>query len=170
MKKYADEITAYRQEMLDANSSFDGCFSLKRHENPEDFVAHCNEWSNPRRAPDEHGAWGNVIMAVRKSDNKVVGFFQAHDVLSERMKKYTGHVGYSVRPSERNKGYATQLLAKACDFLSCFGYKEINVACLPDNEASRKTILKNGGEYLETVFLEEDNVYLERYKISLKED
>lgn len=164
---YAEEIMAYRQEMLEAGSSFDGCFSLKRHESPQSFVDHCIEWSNPRRPVDEHGAWGNVIMVIRKSDNKMVGCFQVHNVLTERMEKYTGHVGYSVRPSERRKGYATQILAKAKDFLSSFGFEEIVVACLPDNEGSRKTILANGGQYIETVFLEEDGVDLERYSIRI---
>lgn len=165
--EYAEEIMAYRQEMLEAGSSFDGCFSMKRHESPQLFVEHCIEWSNPRRPADEHGAWGNVIMAIRKSDNKMVGCFQVHNVLAERMKKYTGHVGYSVRPSERRKGYATQILAKAKDFLLSFGFEEITVSCLPDNVGSRKTILANGGEYLETVFLADDKVYLERYTIKL---
>lgn len=72
---------------------------------------------------------------------------------------------YSVRPSERHKGYAKKILAKAVDFLTSFGFEEIYVSCLPENEASKKTILANGGEYLETVFLEEDNVNLERYRI-----
>lgn len=165
--EYADEIMAYRKEMLEAESSFDGCFSMKRHDNPQAFVNHCIEWSNPRRPADEHGAWGNVIMAIRKSDKKMVGCFQAHNVLTERMEKYTGHVGYSVRPSERKKGYATKLLAKAKDFLSSFGFDEITVACLPDNEGSRKTIIANGGAYIETIFLEEDGVNLERYVIKL---
>lgn len=164
---YADEIMAYRREMLDANSSFDGCFSLKRKDNPQDFVDHCKEWSNPRRPADEHGAWGNVIMAIRKSDGKMVGCFQVHNVLTERMEKYTGHVGYSVRPSERKKGYATRLLAKAKEFLASFGFDEIYVACLPENEGSRKTIIANGGKYVETVYLEDDKVYLERYCIKL---
>ena len=35
---------------------------------------------------------------------------QIHNILAERMKKYTGHVGYSVRPSERRKGYAKKIL------------------------------------------------------------
>lgn len=73
---YAEEIIAYRQEMIGAGSSFAGCFSLKRCESPQLFADHCIEWSNPGRPVDEHGAWGNVIMAVRKSDDKIVGFFR----------------------------------------------------------------------------------------------
>lgn len=59
------------------------------------------------------------------------------------------------------------MLAKAVDFLSSFGFEEIVVSCLPENEASKKTILSNGGEYIETVFLDEDKVYLEKFKIKI---
>lgn len=164
---YKDEILDYKKEMLEANSSFDGCVSLKRMENLEDYVDLCFSWSNPSKDVSVYGSKGNVVMAVRKSDNKVIGFFQAHNIPDESMERYTGHVGYSVRPSERKKGYATKLLAKAKDFLSTFGLTEIVVSCEEDNEASRKTILANGGEYLETVLFPKDNVRLERYKICL---
>lgn len=164
---FANEIVAFRQELLEADSSFDGCFSLKRKENPNDFAEHCMTWSNPRRQADEHGAWGNVIMAIRKSDRKMVGCFQVHNVLTDRMKKYTGHVGYSVRPSERRKGYATKILAKAKEFLASFGFDEIYVACIPENVGSRKTIIANGGQFVEKVYLEEEKIYLERYCIKL---
>lgn len=164
---FADEIAAYRQEMLDADSSFDGCFSMKRMSDMKEYVDHCIGWANPSREADEHGAWGNVLMVFRKSDMKMVGCMQVHNVLTERMEKYTGHVGYSVRPSERRKGYAKRMLAKALDFLKSFGFDEIGVSCIPTNEASKKTILANGGEYIETVFLECDQVDLERYRIRL---
>lgn len=165
---FAKEIAAYRQEMLDAGSSFDGCFSMKRMADTQEYVDYCIGWANPRREADEHGAWGNVLLVIRKSDMKMVGCMQVHNVLSERMEKYTGHVGYSVRPSERRKGYAKKMLAKALDFLSSFGFEEAYVSCLPENEASKKTILANGGEFVETVFLKEDNVTLEKYRINLK--
>lgn len=165
--QYADEIQAYRQEMLDAGSSFDGCFCMKRMERPEDFIKNCLFWSNPRREANQSGTWGNVILVIRKADGKMVGCFQVHNILNERMARYTGNVGYSVRPSERRKGYATKMLARAKDFLSSFGFEEIYVACLPENEGSKRTILANGGEYSETVYLEEDGVYLERYRIRL---
>jgi len=164
---FADEIVAYRQEMLDAKSDFDGCFSLMRMEDPKEYIDYCLEWSNPSRPKASHGTWGNVVLCIRKSDGKMIGSFQVQNVLNEKMEKYTGYVGYSVRPSERRKGYATKMLAKAKEFLSSFGFDEITVSCLPDNIGSKKTIVKNGGEYLETVYLEDDKVELERYKIRL---
>lgn len=117
----AKEIAAYRQEMLDSESSFDGCFSMKRMPDIQEYVDYCIDWANPRKETGEHGAWGNVLLVIRKSDMKMVGCMQVHNVLTERMKKYTGHVGYSVRPSERRMGYAKKMLAKALDFLSTFG-------------------------------------------------
>lgn len=164
---FADEIVAYRRELLEADSSFDGCFSLKRHEDPKEFTDNCIRWSNPRREAAYKGSWGNVILCIRKSDMKLVGSFQCCNVLTETMEKYTGGVGYCVRPSERRKGYAKRILAYARDFLSCFGLTEFVITCLPENEGSKKTILANGGEYIETVFLEEDGVYLEKYRIKI---
>lgn len=162
---FADEIAAYRQEMLDDGSEFDGCFSLKRMPDMKEYTDYCIGWANPAREVDLKGVRGTVILCIRKSDMKMVGCMQVHHKLNERMAKFTGHVGYSVRPSERKKGYAKQMLAKAKDYLSSFNFREITVSCIPSNEASRRTILANGGEYIETVFLECDNVDLERYRI-----
>lgn len=165
---YAEEISSYREEMLAAESSFDGCLSMKRMPDPKEYTEYCTEWANPSRVLKENGARGTVLLCIRKVDNKMVGCMQVHHVLNQQMREITGHVGYSVRPSERRKGYATQMLAKAKDYLSAFGFLEIYVSCLPENEASRRTILANGGEYIETVYLETDKVDLERYVIKLE--
>lgn len=164
--EYAEEIAAYRKEMLEANSNFDGCFSMKRMPDVEEYVNNCINWGNPSREPDEHGAWGIVLLCIRKSDHRMVGCMQVHYVLTERMRNYTGHVGYSVRPSERKKGYATKMLGKALDFLATLSFGKIGISCLKENEASRRTILANGGEYQETVFLPGEEVYLEKYKVA----
>lgn len=164
---YAEEISAYREEMLAAESSFDGCLSMKRMPDPKEYVEYCTAFANPSRVLKENGARGTVLFCIRKSDNKMVGCMQVHHVLNKQMRDITGHVGYSVRPSERRKGYATQMLAKAKDYLSAFGFSEIYISCLPENEASRRTILTNGGEYIKTVYLEADEVNLERYKIKI---
>ncbi len=162
---YAEEISSYRQEMLAAGSDFDGCLSMKRMPNPEEYVKYCAEFANPARKLKENDARVTVLLCIRKADNKMVGCMQVHHVLNQQMKNFTGHVGYSVRPSERRKGYARQMLARAKDFLSSFGFTEIFVSCLPENEASRRTILANGGELQGRVYLKEDDVELERYRL-----
>ena len=42
-----DEIAAYRQAMLDADSSMDGCGPLKRMENPAEWLAFCRQLDDP---------------------------------------------------------------------------------------------------------------------------
>lgn len=43
-----DEIAAYRQAMLNADSSMDGCGPLKRMENPTEWIAFCKRWMKER--------------------------------------------------------------------------------------------------------------------------
>ncbi len=77
---------------------------------------------------------------------KLVGMVDIrHNLGNENLKKYFGHIGYSVRPSERRKGYATAMLKSALKFANSIGLEEVMIACFADNLASNKTILKCGG-------------------------
>lgn len=44
-------------------------------------------------------------MTIRKADKKIVGNVQIRHKLNEKQLLYGGHIGDSVRPSERRKGY-----------------------------------------------------------------
>ena len=47
------------------------------------------------------------------------------------------------------------------------GIKDVLITCIDDNEASRKTIQKNGGIYESTVSVPDEGITLERYWIKL---
>lgn len=65
--------------------------------------------------------------------------------LPEELSKIYGDIGYGVRPSKRNKGYATKMLAYALSVCREKGMHEVLAGCYKDNLASVATIKKNGG-------------------------
>ena len=72
-----------------------------------------------------------------------------HSLDNEFLANFGGH-GYSVRPSERRKGYAAQMLELALGYAKTIGLSCVMLGCYSDNEASIKTILKCGGVLDET--------------------
>ena len=106
---------------------------------------------------------------MRESDSKVVGVIQIRHCFNEFLEKYAGHIGYSVCPTERRKGYATQMLRLALPACKALGLDRVLISCVEGNEGSKRTILRNGGVYESTVFEPGEGVYLERYWIDLRD-
>lgn len=59
-----------------------------------------------------------------------------------------GHIGYSVVPWRQQRGYATQALRQILPMAKAQGLDYVYITTQPDNTASRKVILANGGEFL----------------------
>jgi predicted acetyltransferase len=65
--------------------------------------------------------------------------------LNEFLAREGGHIGYSVRPSERRKGYATRMLQMALQKCAEMGLEKVLIACDKENIGSAKVIMNNGG-------------------------
>lgn len=101
------------------------------------------------------------IFAVREFDKKIVGIVDLRYQLNEFLKNF-GHCGYSVRPTERNKGYATEILAQICQKAKIYGLEQLQLSVEKSNIPSIRTILKNGGQYSRSFCIGEEiaDIYL----------
>ena len=99
-------------------------------------------------------------------DNKIVGIINARHELNDYLLNFGGHIGYSVRKSERRKGYAKAMLSYTVDFLFSLGLEKVLITCDKKNIASKRTIESCGG-ILENEVATEDRTTL-RYWIYKK--
>ncbi len=76
-----------------------------------------------------------------------LGFLNLRLRLNEGLLNYAGHIGYSIRPSERGKGYAKEALRQGLEVAKEKNIKRALVTCSRENSASRAVILANGGVY-----------------------
>ena len=164
--EYDQQIQAYREDFIKFGWSMDGCGSLRRFEKTQDWIDQVESLKKPETTP-ANWVSSTQYMYVRESDNKVVGMIQIRHCFNEFLEKYAGHIGYSVCPGERRKGYATQMLKKVLPDCKALGLDKVLISCVQGNEGSRKTILNNGGVYESTVYEPKEGVYLERYWIDL---
>ena len=87
----------------------------------------------------------DTFFAIREEDNKIIGIIDLRHTLNEFLKDF-GNSGYSVRPSERKKGYATEMLRLLLKYAKEIGLKDLHLSVERDNIPSIKTIVKNGGK------------------------
>lgn len=163
--KYAEQIKVYRQEFLDSGDSMDGCGSLRSMDNPYDFIKKCQACENPDTLPD--GLVTATQFMLVSEDNKILGMIQVRHYFNDYLSKYGGHIGYSVRPSERRKGYAKLMLSTALPFCRRIGLNKVLITCIDGNIGSEKTIVANGGVYESSIYEEKEGVFLKRFWIEL---
>ena len=99
-------------------------------------------------------------------NDKIVGIINARHELNDYLLNFGGHIGYSVKKSERRKGYAKAMLSYTVDFLLSLGLEKILITCDKNNIASKRTIESCGG-ILENEVIEESRITL-RYWIYKK--
>ncbi len=108
----------------------------------------------------------SVFFLLDVERNILLGAVNIRHDLNDYLLQYGGHIGDGIRPSERGKGYATEMIRLALIECKRLGIDKVLMVCDKSNVASARTIIKNGG-ILENEFTDEDGEINQRYWISL---
>ena len=135
--EYDEQIQAYRREFLEHGGSMDGCGSLRRFDRTQDWLDQVEALSRIETTPPDLVPMTQYLY-VRESDCKIVGVIQIRHYFNEFLEKYAGHIGYSVCPSERKKGYATQMLKLVLPECKKLGIHRVLICCVQEMKEAEK--------------------------------
>lgn len=166
-KEYKEQVEQFKEEFINNNENdIPGGGGLEREETFEDWMQKINDDLSEEKSKERGRVPSVLYLAFRKQDKKLIGIIQIRYELNEYLFKCGGHIGDSIRPSERNKGYSTKMISLALKEAKRIGIGNVLMTCDKNNIASARTIIKNGGKLENEVI--EDNKIVQRYWITLK--
>lgn len=120
------------------------------------------EWKTetPDRVPD------SVFFLLDEDRNRLLGAVNIRHKLNAALLREGGHIGDGIRPSERRKGYGTELIRLALRECRKLGIRRVLITCDRDNVGSARAIRKNGG-VLENECVNADGEIEQRYWVEV---
>ena len=129
----------YINEFYKYNSKINGVGGLDKYlDNYSTWLQKLDE--DIKRKPTEEKVPSETFFLIRKNDNKIVGMINIRLELNENLKKIGGHIGYSIRPEERKKGYNKINLYLGLKECQKHVIKDVLMDCDKDNIGSSKTM------------------------------
>ena len=166
---YAGDIMKFRREFLIHNQEEDmgGAGNLRECQSAQKWIQFTESMRDAQTCPGGL-VDSDIYIAVRERDRKIVGIIEfRHHIDHPVLGLWGGHIGYCVRPCERRKGYAKEMLR--LNLINCreAGLDKVMITCDEENIGSEKTIRANGGVYEKTVWSPELKKYMKRFWVAL---
>ncbi len=140
-----EDAVAFVREFHEYHSEINGTGGLYRYlEDYEGWLEKLDE--DERREPTEEKVPARTYFLVRASDRKIVGMINIRLALNEKLREYGGNIGYSIRPTERGKGYNKINLYLGLKICDRYGIGSVLLDADLENPASWKTMEALGGE------------------------
>ncbi len=141
--EYREQILNYKKEFLLNSDSMAGTAGLERCGSFEEWLQ--NVYANSINETVHEGLVPETVyLAIRTEDNHLVGMIEIRHELNDFLLQHGGNISYSVRITERRRGYAIEMLNLALIESKKLGLRRVLITCDKKNIASAKTVLKNG--------------------------
>lgn len=166
--EYEKDIWQFRQEIISSNDmdKFAGCGNLEKCFSSKEWIDTIKLHKTVETCPKDKVP-SMIYIAVRETDNRIVGIIDLrYHINTPILSTWGGHMGYYVRPNERKKGYAKEMVRQNLQNCKALNIKKVMITCDANNSASERTILSNGGVFEKNV--EVDGCIIKRYWITLK--
>lgn len=164
---YKEKAIDYIKEFHEYGSEINGSGSLDRYlreHTYEDWLVKIAGDMDIANIP-ESKVPALTYFYVREEDDRIVGMINIRLALNDFLRNEGGHIGYAVRPTERRKHYATDMLSAALKVCERIGIKEVLVSCDKDNIASAGVIKNCGGVLKHELYSEKYEETLQMYAI-----
>lgn len=130
-------VMDFQQEFRNAKERISGGAGLEQAERYEDWL--CRQYT------PHYGQVDEAVFLAFDSRGTLIGISDIRLGTNAFILTFAGQIGYSVRPSQRRKGYASQLLRLTLEQAAAHGFRQVLLTCNEPNIASAKVIEKNGG-------------------------
>ncbi len=165
---YKEKAIDYIREFHEYGSEINGSGSLERFLRGSDYEAWLKKLLSDMDVANipEERVPALTYFYVREEDDRIVGMVNIRLALNDFLRTEGGHIGYSIRPTERRKHYATEMLAAALKVCDVLGIKEVLVSCDKNNPASAGVIKNCGGILKREAYSERYDTVLQMYAIN----
>lgn len=158
----------YIREFQEFGSEINGVGGLDRY--PDDYEGWLEKLNaDYTREPSEEKVPARTYFLVRAGDGRIVGMINIRLALNERLRRYGGSIGFSIRPTERGKGYNKINLYLGLKVCARYGIGQVLLDADLDNPASWRTMEALGGKRIREYFEDQyDHCMVVDYEIEVQ--
>ena len=158
-REHRDDVLAFYAEFRNGGET---CIGYAGHEDFDQWLRGMHNRISGTNLPEGY-VRENFYLCYDGDD--LVGVLKFE--LTPFLLHFGGHIGYAVKPSRRDRGLATKMLEQGLEISRSLGFEKVLVVCDDDNYASEKVIRHNHGVYENTLFDDNEGVFVKRYWIAL---
>ena len=163
-QQYREQIMAYRTTFLNIGEQPYGASSLRRFDDFNKWLMKVVYQENVNDLPQDTVPSSQFLSIV---NGRLIGLINIRHRLTPDLLMNGGHIGYSIHPDERRKGYAIEQLRLGLIEAKNIGLEKVLVTCDKSNIASSKVIKKVGGILENEVISSDNNEIVQRYWIEI---